>query len=63
MAIKFNHKTKSSLYSLEELSLALRRLSTAEAETLALLIDPEAINTIRQSLPQAKTGKLRELTL
>ena len=45
------------LINLERLAHILKGLSSAELETLALLLDEEASKSIRQSLKELEEGK------
>lgn len=47
--------------TLPQIAESLRGLSRRELETLALLVDRKAMQTIEASAKQAKRGKMREL--
>ena len=48
---------KVELVNLERLAFILKGLSTAEIETLEILLDQEASRTITQSLREVKAGE------
>lgn len=47
--------------TLPQIAEGLRRLSQSDLETLELLLDNKAMQTIRKSAGEAKRGKMREL--
>ncbi len=47
--------------TLEQIAQGLRGLSVQELETLEILVDSDAIRTIRESAKQAKEGKMKRL--
>ncbi|GEM_PF-5550068 len=48
--------------TLEQIAQGLRGLSGQELETLEILLDQGATQTIRESMKQAKEGKLKRLS-
>ncbi len=48
--------------TLEQIAQGLRGLSGQELETLEILLDQGATHTIRESMKQAKEGKLKRLS-
>ena len=53
----------SSVENLEQLAQGLRGLSAQELETLALLLDRDAMHTIQKSMQEAAGGKLKKLSV
>ena len=49
------------LINLDRLAHIIRGLSPVEFETLEILLDKEATDTINQTIPPTKTGHFREL--
>ena len=47
--------------SFSQIVEGVKKLSKSELETLALLLDKEAGETIRKSVQEMKRGKMREL--
>ena len=56
------HNPLSIPVTLEQIAQGLRGLSGEELETLEILLDQRATHTIRESVRQAKEGKLRRLS-
>lgn len=56
------HPHLSIPVTLEQIAQGLRGLSSQELETLEILLDRGATDTIRESMKQAKAGKLKRLS-
>lgn len=48
--------------TLEQIAHGLRRLSARELETLAILLDRDAMKTIQKSISEARDGKFKKLS-
>ena len=48
--------------TLEQIAQRIRKLSRAELNTLEMLLDRDAMKTIRESMRQAKAGMLKKIT-
>ena len=62
VAILKQRKTISLPVTLEQIAYGLRSLSARELETLAILLDRDAIKTIQKSIGEAQRGKLKKLS-
>jgi hypothetical protein len=57
MSIAIKEMGRVKLVNLERLAYILKGLSTAELETLELLLDEEAFGSINQSLKELEEGE------
>ncbi len=57
MSIAIKEMGRVELVNLERLAYILKGLSTAELETLELLLDEEAFGSINQSLKELEEGE------
>ena len=57
MRNRLQEMDRVELVNLERLAYVLKGLSTAEFETLEILLDKDSSNTINQSLKELKAGE------
>lgn len=62
MATILKSKTISLPVTLEQIAHSLRGLSSRQLETLAILLDQDAVKTIQKSINEAQEGRLKKLS-
>ena len=55
-------KTISLPVTLEQIAYGLRALSAQQLETLAILLDQDAVKTIQKSMREASQGRFKKLS-